>query len=51
MLLWRLGKFWYDKVPKAIIFRALGQNFQLKILESKDAIKIKNVMESFDSRT
>jgi len=29
-------------VPEAINFRALGQNFQLKILESKDAISKKN---------
>jgi len=31
---------WYDEVPKAIIFRALAQKNQLKILESKDATSI-----------
>ena len=42
----------YDKVPKAINFRALAQKNQLKILESKDAIsRRKDInMVTFDSR-
>jgi hypothetical protein len=41
----------YDKVPEAVYFRALAQNSQFKIIESKDAISmIRRDMSSFDAR-
>jgi len=41
----------YDKVPKAMTFRALAQKIQLKILELKDATSIcRRDMASFNSR-
>jgi hypothetical protein len=35
---------WYDKVPKAINFRAPAQKIQLKILKLKDAIHAGRLM-------
>ena len=41
----------YDKVPKAINFRAPAQKIQLKILELKDAISRRQIdVASFNSR-
>ena len=40
----------YDKVPKAVNFRALAQKVQLKILELTDAISRRRIdMASFNS--